>query len=260
MQVALNIRSLEVAYSKEVVLRVPELSVQSRVIAVIGHNGSGKSTLLKTILGLLVPKKGLLHVEAKPAGHGVVLDPRQHMAFSPEGGAVFSDITVEGYLKLWCRLKHGSAKYYIHEGSRFVDLFELSPLLPKLGRQLSKGERRRVQAAVGYLINPRLFLFDEPFDGLDIVQTARFTEILAGELENTAVIFSSHRMEVVERLAECLIVLEGGTIAAAGSIQDVCRKLAKLGPADPVPSLSDVMHKHFLSKRQSETEFSEAIS
>ena len=129
-----------------------------------------------------------------------------------------------------------------------MESFELAPLLPKLGRQLSKGQRRRVQAAVGYLINPRLFLFDEPFDGLDIVQTAKFSEIMANELENTAVIFSSHRMEVVERLADSLIVLEEGEVTAAGTIVEVCRMLSNAAPNDPVPSLVETMHRHFLAK------------
>lgn len=252
MQVSLNIRGLEVAYSRTIALKVPELSVHGRVIAVIGHNGSGKSTLLKTVLGLIPPKKGILHVEVKSNNQPLLLDPRLHMAFSPEGGAVFSDITVEGYVKLWCRIKYGTSNYYLKEGARFIEMFELSPLMSRLGRQLSKGERRRVQAAVGYLIQPRLFLFDEPFDGLDIVQTARFSEIMSGEIENTSVIFSSHRMEVVERLADAIIILEGGGVVAAGSIPEVCRKLSSGTALESSASLVEIMHQHFLARDYSQ--------
>ncbi len=136
-----------------------------------------------------------------------------------------ADVTVENYLKLWCRIKQGRASYLRHEGAGILEELEVTPLLRKLGRELSKGQRRRVQIAAGFLISPKLFLFDEPFDGLDVSQSNRLSLILERKSREMSMIISSHRMEVVERLADHVIVLEKGSVLASGSVDEVCTEL-----------------------------------
>ena len=215
-------------YGSLVALRIPHLEARGRIIGVIGHNGSGKSTLLKSTLELLTPRSGFLQTRwVTEDGNKTTLRPEQHMAFSPEHGAVFEDISVESYLKLWCRIKHGRANYYRKEGSHYVELLDIAPLLDRCGHELSKGQRRRVQTAVGFITNPKLFLFDEPFDGLDVRQASHLAGIMTEQSQYMAMVVSSHRMDVVERLADLIVVLRNGAVLTSGNVEAVCRDLCE---------------------------------
>lgn len=223
LRVELDVTDLHVAYDTHVALTLPSFKLSGNTIAILGHNGAGKSTFIKALLGLLSPQKGQIAVHLEGNGS---LTPYEHMAFCPETGAVFADISVESYVRLWCRLSHNDSKYYMREGAKIIDLLNITPLFNKLGRELSKGQRRRVQTAIGFLTSPKLFLFDEPFDGLDVQKTNELTDIIIDKSPEMAFAISSHRMDVVERLADAFIVLKEGKIAAMGSHAEVCKALA----------------------------------
>ena len=257
-QLRIKANALEVAYGSYSALRIPELDIRGNIIAVIGHNGSGKSTLIKTILGLLNPRKGSIETRLVTSDTGKLSDPllpERSMAFSPESGAVFADISVESYIKLWCRIKRGRGDFYKKEPSGLLERLEVIPLLPKLGRELSKGQRRRVQTAVGFLTAPQLFLFDEPFDGLDIQQSNRLLDVMLDESANMSMIVSSHRMEMVERIARTVIVLKNGEILAQGPIDTVCAELCRCSillsngdaTGEHISSMLPLLRRHYTS-------------
>lgn len=222
-QISIKANNLRVEYDRHIALTIEELNISGKVIAVLGHNGAGKSTLLKTMLELLSPKTGEL---LALASNGDRLVPNRDMAFCPENGAVFEDISVEDYLKVWLRIKAKSPNLSKPSTSRLIDLFEIAPLLKKFGRELSKGQRRRVQSVVGFLIEPKLFLFDEPFDGLDIQKTAELSEIIESMKEEISFMISSHRMDVMERVCDSGLVLEEGKVIVAGKIEELSSGLA----------------------------------
>lgn len=235
--VAIQANGLTVSYADLRAIQIPRLEARGGVFALIGHNGAGKSTLIKTILGLLEPTSGMIAVVD---ADGERLIPERHMAFCPESGSVFADISVEEYLKLWCRIKHGDARYYRNQGSVYLERLSIADVLLKKGRQLSKGQRRRVQAALGFMSDPKLFLFDEPFDGLDVRRTNELMEIVEEERERRTFLISSHRMDVMERISDSLIVLERGGVCCSGNVSDVCAQLA----GSTEQSLTDAMRTH----------------
>lgn len=247
IRVSLEAHSLSVRYSNLVALEIPQLSARGQVIAVLGHNGAGKSTLIKALLGLLVPHSGSLEIKDSD---GACLRAEEDMAFCPESGAVFADITVEAYLRLWCRIKHDDPQYYTEAGAHYVERLSIEPLLRKRGRELSKGQRRRVQTALGFMSDPRLFLFDEPFDGLDVQRTNDLMEIVEEERTKRAFLISSHRMDVMERLADLVIVLRNGSVASVGSVSKVCSELANVTSGEARLSLTDAMRVHLQAMRE----------
>lgn len=218
----IQVRELEVSYETSVALRCDQLRIEGNTIGVVGKNGAGKSTLLKTILGLLRPRRGYLTASILTPDGGVqVLSPQRHMAFCPEMGSIFLDMTVESYLAFWSRLRHRDAKYYRTKGSFYLSSLEIEPLLRRKGRELSKGERRRIQTVIGFILEPKLFLFDEPFDGLDVQKTHQLVELIRSRHSEIAFIVSSHRMDVIERISDMIVVLRRGGILSVGPLDKV---------------------------------------
>jgi ABC-2 type transport system ATP-binding protein len=224
--VTINVERLKVRYTEVLALNCERATLSGSVIAVVGHNGAGKSTFIKCVLKLLAPSTGRVDAVYSQGDSHIDLVPEQHMAFCPEMGSVFADISVESYIKLWCRFKHRDGNYFKKKGSKYLELLDLPPLLHKLGRELSKGQRRRVQTAIGFLSAPKLFLFDEPFDGLDVLKTHELTTIIEGHRQEMTFIVSSHRMDVVERLADFVLVLKNGDFVSHGPVEKVAAELA----------------------------------
>lgn len=221
----IKVENLNVRYSEVLALRCDRAEFSGGVIGVLGHNGAGKSTFIKTVLGLLQPTTGAVSASFSGPAGTMSLVPERHMAFCPETGSAFADISVESYIKLWCRIKHRDANYFKKAGSKYLELLDLPPLLPKLGRELSKGQRRRVQTAIGFFGRPRLFLFDEPFDGLDVQRSHELTDIIESHRREMAFVISSHRMDVMERLSDFLLVLKDGEFLSFGPVERVCAEL-----------------------------------
>lgn len=214
----ITVDDLMVRYNQTLALTAHHAEFTGRIIAVIGHNGAGKSTFIKTILGLVRPGRGSVTCTFSHHDEKVPLLPEKNMAFCPEMGSVFSDIYVEDYIKLWCRMKHHDGSYYKKEGAKYIELLDMAPVMRKRGRELSKGQRRRVQTTIGFLTNPKLFLFDEPFDGLDIIRTQELTDLIDEHSKEMTFIVSSHRMDVMERLADYVVVLKTASLFRSGRL------------------------------------------
>lgn len=243
--ISINAHNLAVAYESFVALQCEELNLKGQIIGVIGHNGAGKSTFIKSILRLLPPTSGTLEISY--ANNPIL--PESDMAFCPETGSVFADISVESYVKLWCRIKHADSLHYRRQGRQYIELLGLDPLMLKLGRELSKGQRRRVQTAIGFLTNPKLFLFDEPFDGLDVLRTRELADLILAHREKMGFLISSHRMDVMERIADVIIVLKEGKFVTYGPVEKICRDLAGqcflIKQRDEDGNLQNLLQKQF---------------
>lgn len=226
-RISLELNDLVVQYNQITALNKANTVVSGNIIALIGHNGAGKSTLMKTILGLLPISSGKLIIKHSNNDEFSQIFPDEHMAFCPEEGAVFEDITVKEYLQLWARIKLNDNEFPNKHTQEVIDRLCLTPLLNRLGRELSKGQRRRVQTAASLMIEPRLCLLDEPFDGLDVLQTSELLNTFSTFKERMSFIISSHRMDVVERLADVIIVMSQGKVIASGSPKEIINNLTQ---------------------------------
>ncbi len=218
--------NLLVSYADRIALDLPSLEVQGTVIGIIGENGAGKSTLIRTLLGLTPPSRGSCSAALLKSEIQRVLTPEDDMAFCPEVGAVFADVKVADYLSFWCRLKRKNPHYYKSEGQALLEQLDIGPLLRKRGRELSKGQKRRVQTAVAFLCNPALMLFDEPFDGLDLKRSTELSELIKTASKKHGFIISSHRMDIMQDIADSLILLHEGRLISSGTIEQLCTEVA----------------------------------
>lgn len=189
------------------------------VTALFGRSGSGKTTVINAVAGLLRPDSG------KVTADGVdLLDTGARLDLPPHRrriGYVFQDARLFPHLTVRQNLMYGrwfAPKAEGHDFDRIVDLLGIAPLLPRRPGALSGGERQRVAIGRAILSNPRLLALDEPLAALDAARKAEilpYLERLRDEL-GLPILYVSHSVAEVARLATTLVVMEAGRIVACG--------------------------------------------
>lgn len=191
---------------------------KGQIVGFLGPNGAGKSTTLKMITGMLRPSSGTAEI----AGHDLLTDPmavKRSVGFVPESGALYESLTGLEYLRMVAALyglETAQADARIRE---FIQFFELAwdTLTDKLLGAYSKGMRRKVVIISSLLHNPPVLLFDEPLDGLDANAAVGFkTLIQTLARQGRTVVYSSHILDVVERVCDRVIIINQGRLVLDG--------------------------------------------
>lgn len=194
-----------------------------RMTGFVGANGAGKTTSMRIILGLLAADSG----EVTWRGTPVTRPVRQHFGYMPEERGLYPKMKVREQLTYLGRL-HGLTAA---AAGRNVDyLLERIGLTERANdplEKLSLGNQQRAQIAAALVHDPELLILDEPFSGLDPLAV----EVIAGLLRERAaggvpVLFSSHQLDVVERLCDDLVIIAAGAVRAAGSRTELRAKYA----------------------------------
>lgn len=215
---------------------------RSGIHAIVGANGAGKSTLFRLLLGFLTPDEGDAFVLGRPSA---ALDDgdRKRIGFVNEEHTLPSWAKVEQVLAMQRQLYADR-----WDGRAFDSVIASFDLVPgqKVG-QLSRGERAGFNLALALGQSPELLILDEPTLGLDVVARHRLMEALIDSVDahGRTIIYCSHQIEEVERLADTLIVLERGTMLNLSSPEGFCDRISAWvadvpfkGPAaDAVPGL-----------------------
>jgi len=185
-----------------------------RLTGFVGGNGAGKTTTMRIILGVLARDGG----EVTLAGAPVTAADRRRFGYMPEERGLYPKMRVLEHVVYLARL-HGFSKS--DATTRATALLEELGLGERLNdniETLSLGNQQRAQIATALVHDPQVLILDEPFSGLDPLAV----DVVAGVLQARAaqgasVLFSSHQLDVVERLCDDLVIIAGGTIRAAGS-------------------------------------------
>lgn len=193
------------------------------VTALFGRSGSGKTTVVNAVAGLLMPDQGRIS-----AGGAVLFDRASGVALPPHQrrlGYVFQDARLFPHLTVRQNLTYG--RWFAPKGGvtleAVVDLLGIGGLLDRHSVALSGGEKQRVAIGRALLSNPRLLLMDEPLAALDEARKAEILPWLERLRDGTdiPILYVSHAMAEVARLATTLVVMEGGRIRAAGPVADM---------------------------------------
>jgi len=196
-----------------------------QIVGLLGPNGAGKTTTLRMLSGLLEPSAG----SATIAGHDLSEDPlevKRNIGFVPDSGAVFESLTGLEFLEMIAGL-YGidpkTARIRIDQFMQFFDL-GLDDLAMKLLGAYSKGMRRKIVITAALLHNPPVVFFDEPLDGLD-ANAALGLKTLIQHLakEGKTIIYSSHILDVVEKVCDRVLIIDEGTLKADGAPAELVR-------------------------------------
>jgi molybdate transport system ATP-binding protein len=206
-----------------------------QVVALFGPSGSGKTSVLSIIAGALKPQHGFVALRGRK-----LLDTASRVDLAPHNrdvGLVFQDHLLFPHLSVEDNLRYGMVRQRANkrriEFARIVEVLELGDLLHRLPRNLSGGERQRVSLGRSLLSCPEALLLDEPLAALDRPLKERILVYLERALAEWHVptLFVSHGAAEVRRLAEWVIVLDGGRVAASGPTEELL--LHELESADP---------------------------
>ena len=185
-----------------------------RLTGFVGGNGAGKTTTMRIVLGVLAKDDGTVALD----GAGVTAADRRRFGYMPEERGLYPKMKVLEHIVYLARL-HGFSK--TDATARATALLERLGLGERLGdnvETLSLGNQQRAQIAAALVHDPEVLILDEPFSGLDPLAV----DVVAGVLQEraaagVAVLFSSHQLDVVERLCDDLVIIAGGRIRAAGA-------------------------------------------
>ncbi len=189
-----------------------------QIVGFLGPNGAGKSTTLKMLTGLLLPSSG----SATVCGFDLLREPleiKRRVGFVPDSGAVFESLTGLEYLEMVAALYGIPAEPARERIRQFISFFDLSfeTLTDKLLGSYSKGMRRKVVITAALLHNPQVVFFDEPLDGLDANAAVGFKALIQTlAREGKTIVYSSHILEVVERVCQRIIIIDKGRVLVDG--------------------------------------------
>lgn len=195
------------------------------IVALFGRSGCGKTTLVNIISGLLQPDEGRVELDG-----AVLTDTRQRIRIPVERrriGYVFQDARLFPHLGVLANLRYGWRRAPHQERSIELDevlsLLALEPLLARRPHQLSGGERQRVALGRALLSQPRLLLLDEPLSALDAARREEVLPYLERLRDRLSIpmVFVSHQLDEVLRLATHVALMEAGEIVASGTLSEI---------------------------------------
>ena len=190
-----------------------------QIVGFLGPNGAGKSTTLKMLTGVLEPSEGTATVGGFDLRRDV-MEVKRHVGFVPESGAVFESLTGLEYLEMVAALYGIPARAARERIEQFIAFFDLGfdTLTDKLLGAYSKGMRRKVVITASLLHNPPVVLFDEPLEGLDANAQVGFkTLIQTLARAGKTIVYSSHILDVVERVCDRVIIINDGRLLVDGA-------------------------------------------
>lgn len=204
----------EVLALDDVSFSVPE----GEIVGFVGPNGAGKTTAMRIALGVLEPDAGEVRFRGRPVDAAT----RRRFGYMPEERGLYPKMRVLDQLVYLARLHGLPLEDARSEARRAIQVLGVADRASSRVEALSLGNQQRVQLAAALVHRPEVLVLDEPFSGLDPVGV----DVLSGVLREQAaagvpVLFSSHQLDLVERLCESVVLIHRGRVVAAGRISEL---------------------------------------
>ncbi len=217
----LELRGLSKRFGK--LQAVDDLSFEVRpgeLFGFVGSNGAGKTTTMRMLLGTLVEDAGEVVWNGKP----IDFEARRRIGYMPEERGLYPKMRIGEQLEYLAQL-HGATAQAAHDSvTRWLDRFGLGGRTRDEVQKLSHGNQQRVQLAAALAFEPVMLVLDEPFAGLDPEAVDSMSEVLRERaVSGTPVLFSSHQLELVERLCDRVGIIQHGRMIATGTVEELRR-------------------------------------
>lgn len=191
---------------------------RGQMLGLLGPNGAGKTTAMRIVFGLVRPDSGTVAWDGAPVGSTV----RRGFGYMPEERGLYPKLSVRWQLAYFGRI-HGMERSEAERAAgAWLEEVGLADRAESRIAELSHGNQQRVQLGAALIHNPTLVVLDEPFSGLDPIGAAGLAEVLKRRVEaGTAVVFSSHQLDLVEDLCRDVVILHRGKVVLEGAVNEL---------------------------------------
>lgn len=196
---------------------------QGEYFGLLGPNGAGKTTMIRILLDIFKPDRGSVEV----LGGRMTEEKKNRIGYMPEERGLYQDLPLERVLVYLASLKGLSKRDISRHLDVYLERFDLAKHRKKKVKELSKGMQQKAQIISTIIHQPELLIIDEPFSGLDPVNTQMVKDILRDlHRQGTTVIMSTHQMHQVEELCERIILVNHGKAMLYGHLTDIRRQFS----------------------------------
>ena len=211
-----KIENLHKKFGKHVVLNGLDLEIDEKgIFAVLGPNGSGKTTLIKSILGMSVPNKGEIYINANRIKNS--WQYRREVDYLPQIANFPGNLTVKELIRMIKDLRQQKTR-----DEELLEYFKLKPYLDKKLTNLSGGTKQKVNIVLTFMFDSPLIILDEPTSGLDPISMLRLKKLLHREKDRgKTILVTSHNIDIVESVADRVVFLLEGKIYFNGSVVEL---------------------------------------
>lgn len=220
----LEIKNLTKSFGDTEVLHGISFTVESgTALGLLGRNGAGKTTTIRILMDVFKGNGGAVLLDGKP------FNPRKHqIGYLPEERGLYPKKTVSEQLVYLGMLRGLSPKKAKENMKKWIERMGVSEYENRKLETLSKGNQQKVQLAQTLICNPDMIILDEPFSGLDPVNSQILKDVIREQIqEGKLVIFSSHQMSYVEEFCEKIAILNHGEVVLSGDLKEIKREFGK---------------------------------
>lgn len=226
MDSILQLEGIHKEYEKVVALQSIDLEIKrGGIFGLLGPNGAGKTSMIRIITHITMPDSGKISfnfIEKKEQ------DPMNRIGYLPEERGLYPDMKIKEQLKFFAQMKGLTSKEADEKIKYWLSRFQIEDWAGKKAQELSKGMQQIVQFLSCVIHDPELMILDEPFSGLDPINSNRIKEeILRLSKEGKTIIFSTHQMSQVEELCEDIALINKGVFILKGNIKDIKQSFKK---------------------------------
>ncbi|MYL32354.1 ATP-binding cassette domain-containing protein [Pontibacillus yanchengensis] len=222
MDSLLHIENVVGGYTHKNVLHGISFDIQpGEIMGLIGLNGAGKSTTIKHIIGLMQPKEGKVMIN----GQTFQQDPEQYrsqFSYIPEMPVLYEELTLKEHLRLTAMAYGLSEDTFEERLQPLLKEFRMEKKLNWFPVHFSKGMRQKVMIMCAFLVEPSLYIVDEPFVGLDPLGIQSYLQLMNNmKAQGAGVLMSTHILATAERYCDRFVILHDGEVRAKGTLEEL---------------------------------------
>lgn len=220
----LEVKNITKSFGESNVLKGISFSVESgKALGLLGRNGAGKTTTIRILMDVFHADSGEITLDGKP------FEPRKvQIGYLPEERGLYPKRKVLEQMIYLAMLRGVSRKTASANAKRWLERLEVSQYQDRLLETLSKGNQQKVQLASTLVCDPEIVILDEPFSGLDPVNSQILQEVVQELIrDGKIVIFSSHQMSYVEEFCEDIVIINHGEVVLSGHLDTIKRDFGK---------------------------------
>ena len=222
---------------------------RGELIGFLGPNGAGKSTTMRAIMGLISTDAGSITWDGEP----ITATTRRNFGYMPAERGMYPKMTVREQVVYFARLAGLSAADASRAATTWMQRVDVEHRADDEVQALSSGNQQRVQLAIALVNEPELLILDEPFSGLDPVAVENMKSILLALVtRGTAVLFSSHQLDLVSDISGDVAIIDAGRIVLEGNVRDIRERTdfryAQIRFAEPTSWAPSVPHAEIVAR------------